>query len=667
VIRTSFLALSLLASSSALAGNADLKVSVEALFGGKPAIGEIVPLHVTVDNEGPDEATNVRATVTVPPGMAIVHGSVTPPFAANCTGDDQRQTITCSFGNLSTVERVIRLNVRMPAEVGTFGLTATAVSDTPDPNSDNNTSTIDIETENRTRFWVFMNPVVSRVDPGDAVKLEARLTNSPANLPGARFSLDIRAVNGTIETIDAANWQCTIDGSRAECVIAAPTTSCCIDEPLQITMRTNGDPRGGEARVTIDAASEAPGDFFEQAQAIIELNRHVAVTSTADSGPGTLRAAFEEVNEHCATKPCKIDFALPAPVPAEGWFTITPETPLPAIHAQRVTLDATTQTAFTGDTNPKGPEVAIDGRHAGQGLEIHANCHAVVRGLALGYFDANQALWMSQDRQVCIDLPLQFVDKFEITGNHIGVDPSGTTPWPNLRGLRLDDAGGVQVTKNVISENRFSGVWMWRGAARLYENRIQRNGASGIFFGPEVGFGQVWANVIDEHPDMGVAVARGALNVDIRANSMRANAGLGIDWGLDGPTPIVDDDTGLPSNPPLLLSARYDPAANETLVTMTLRSTPLAPYWSSWTIDVYTNDAPDGDGERPVGARQLQAVPDGEFVVRVPGNHEGKWINATSTRVFTVMFSRPGQPRTESAGVGDTVTSELSNTVLVGR
>lgn len=662
--RSLFLFLALFSASSALAASADLKVLPELLLDGKARIGDLVPLHVMVDNDGPDEAANVRATVSVAPGMFIVHAEVTPPFAAEC--DASGMSITCSFGNLSTVERVIRLDVRMPAEVGTFAITSTVTSDTPDPNPADNTAVVNVETENRSQFWVYTNPGFSRVDPGEAVKIEARLTNYPATIPGNRFTLHLAAVNGTIEAIDSAQWQCTLRGAAADCVIAAPTSSCCIDEPLQITVRTNDDRRGGETRLLIDAESEAPGDFFETAQAIIQLFRHIAVTSTADAGPGSLRAAFDDVNANCAPTPCKVDFALPPPVPEEGWFTIVPETPLPVIRTQRVSLDATTQTARTGDTNPNGPEVAIDGRNAGEGLEIHANCHAVVRGFALGNFRVNQALWLTQDRQACLD-PVQFSDGFEITGNHIGVDPSGTTPWPNLRGLRLDDAGGVQVTKNVISDNVRSGVWMWRGSVRLFENTIQRNGASGIFFGPEVNWGQVVSNVIEGHPDMGVAVARGARNVDVRRNSMRANAGLGIDWGLDGPTPIADDDTGMPSNPPLLLSAVYDPAANETLVTMTLHSSPLAAYFSAWSLDFYTNDAPDGDGEQWVHARELQALPQGELVVKVPGNHAGKWINATSTRIRYDVFLRSGQPRTQLSGAaaGDRLTSELSNAVFV--
>ncbi|HEX2059134.1 MAG TPA: right-handed parallel beta-helix repeat-containing protein, partial [Thermoanaerobaculia bacterium] len=390
----------------------------------------------------------------------------------------------------------------------------------------------------------------------------------------------------------------------------------------------------------------------------------IVVTSTADSGPGTLRAAFEEVNANCLDRACKIDFALAPPVPSEGWFTIVPETPLPVLRAPRVYLDATTQTKLTGDTNPKGPEVAIDGRKAGQGLEIHAECGTLVRGFALGNFHANEALWMTHDRRICVDRTHLERDVFEISENHIGVDPSGTTPWPNRRWLILDDAAAL-VTDNVISSNTFSGVWMWRGAATFYGNLIERNGASGIFFGPEVQYGEVLFNTINWHRDMGVAVARGARQIDIRRNSMRGNVGLGIDWGLDGPSPVVEDDSDMPTNPPVVLSAVYDEATDETVVTMTLRSMPRTQVFNAWVINVYANDAPDGDGEKHIAEQQLPSVPEGPFAVRARGNHAGKWLNATSSRVHYIVFSRPGEPRTESFGGGETLTSELSNSVRV--
>lgn len=54
-------------------------------------------------------------------------------------------------------------------------------------------------------------------------------------------------------------------------------------------------------------------------------------------------------------------FNIEGPVPEEGWFTIRPRSPLPAITAQHFSLEGASQTRHTGDSNPEGPEIVIDG------------------------------------------------------------------------------------------------------------------------------------------------------------------------------------------------------------------------------------------------------------------------------------------------------------------
>ena len=82
-------------------------------------------------------------------------------------------------------------------------------------------------------------------------------------------------------------------------------------------------------------------------------------------------------------------------------------------------------------------------------------------------------------------------------------------------------------------------------------------------------------------------------------------------------------------------------------------------------LDFYTNAAPDGDGETFIHERQLYPpLASGAFEVRIRGDHSGKWLNATSSRVYW-WFSRPGEPRAQSYAGGETWTSEFSNSVLV--
>jgi hypothetical protein len=615
---------------------------------GPVAVGTEVRVSVTLDNDD-SGASSLRGTVTVAEGLTIRDVQIYYPHHGTCsvTGN----MATCDFDEVAPRDsRAFVVYVRMPVAVGTYEVTAA---------SGTRSVTQTIETENRVHILVTAQPHASRVDPGTLIPFFVTFWDHPATLPGTRFFLQFDAAGNPIETIEAPGWECSIDGSRARCAITASSTSCCPDR-LVVTVKAE---RPGT--ITVDSSSDVPGTF-ERAVSELEVYRHIAVTTTADAGPGSLRAAFEEVNAHCDATPCKVDFAIAEPVPAEGWFTIVPETPLPVIDTQYAIVDGRTQTALTGDTNPRGPEVAIDGRNIGLGLEIHARCEAVVAGLALGNFQLNEGLWLAQDPPYCRRWLYDAPGQFFVADNHIGVDPTGTTAWPNLRGLRLDDATFVKVTRNVIADNLRSGIWMWRGWATITHNRIERNGASGIFFGPEVLYGEVLNNTIAGHPHMGVAVAHGAKEVDIRNNSMRANGGLAIDWGLDGPSPVLETGAFGPSNAPLLLSAVHDAAADQTVVTMTLRSRPLWAFSSAFVINLYANDGPDGDGETPIDeATFWQNLPGETFELRVKGDLTGKWINATSTRVHWLNSLRG--PRTNAYLTGDSWTSEFSNTVQVTR
>src|SRR6267378_625029 len=115
----------------------------------------------------------------------------------------------------------------------------------------------------------------------------------------------------------------------------------------------------------------------------------LTVTNTADSGPGSLRQAILDANALPGGLPVTIAFNIPTTDPnfldddsfltggdaAADAFFIRPATPLPALTRAFVTIDGRTQTGFTGDTNPFGPEIVIDGRGAvsGAGLTLNAN------------------------------------------------------------------------------------------------------------------------------------------------------------------------------------------------------------------------------------------------------------------------------------------------------
>jgi hypothetical protein len=612
---------------------------------------------VRVVNYGPDIARNITFFIDAPPQL-----EVEKVLDANKPCDTTQKPVKCETGKdlgIGIPTTGFEIVLKQPAfENAKYDVTITVASDVPDPNPEFNTRTVTIDTRIVADLNVIVEPGFARVDPGAAQMFRTQVTNYFETIPAEDIRIDYTVTHGTLESIeppDGVTCNITSD-TTALCTAPRLFANCrCID-PINVRVRVANDRNGGNATLTVHAMSnlEEYYDGNDQAAGVTQIYRWIPVTTTADDGAGSLRDAIARANAECGAAPCKIAFEIDAPVPSEGYFTLTPASPLPAITADRVVLSGATQKDVTGDTNPRGPEIAIDGHLAHRGLEAKSRCESVIEGLALGNFDTNQALWFTEP-SLC-DVTTGPYDLRVVQNNFIGVDPTGEHAWPNLRGLRADGARG-SVYANVISNNTYSGVWMWQGNLTLNNNTINHNGASGIFLGP-LASADIGANTIANNAQMGVAVARADTYVDIRQNSMRDNGGLGIDFGLDGISPVDGDDKGAPSNAPVLTSAVY--RDGRTYFTFTLKTEPLGPYFNSYQLDFYANDAPDGDGEHWIGT----GWNDGSFTTFVPGDYRGKWINATSTRTYFI-FAKPPDVTSDSIAGGFASTSELSNAVLV--
>lgn len=602
----------LLLSTAAFAQSADLALT--RMEHDRPA-----ELRLFVQNLGPDTARNTVVLIDLPPSVEVDRVYVN---LGQCA---QTRPMRCTLGDLgSQWTRHMDVLLTLPRVDATHTVTATVSSDTADPRTENNVVTHTFETRETASLFVRVTPGEVRIDPGASAELTVNVSNFEPTAP-----TDVRVAfeatpGATIEKIVAPeSWTCTVQGATAQCRAPGLDPFCRCSGDLKVTLRANADPGGAESLLTVLASSNLP-EAYEPNNTMsvpVQVYRHLVVRTADDAGPGSLRAAMEAANG-CASAPCKIVFDTLAPM------TIVPESPLPVLTADRIVIDG-------------GGKVTLDGRRAHSGLELRAGCEAVVQDLLLGHF-GDQALSIATG--VCPNRSR--IDQRRVSGTFIGVTPDGT-PAPNFRGLRLDDAIGVIVRDNVISDNVRSGLWSWNGAdLTLTRNRIERNGASGVFLGPAVRLAQLDRNTITGNAEMGVAVARGARDVGVRHNTIRGNGGLGIDWGLDGVSPWRGDDSSTQPNAPLLLSARYDAAIDRTFVTMTLDSCSFheRPFWY---LDLYAN------GEW-VGTHELYTDPAGAFEVALRGNHGGKSLTATASRVRVIGWERQDGPAT---------TSEFSNSV----
>ena len=199
----------------------------------------------------------------------------------------------------------------------------------------------------------------------------------------------------------------------------------------------------------------------------------LAVTTTADSGPGSLRQAILDANSQSGAD--TITFVIPG----EGVKTISPTSALPAITSP-VTIDGYTQQGATPNTlavgNNAQPKIEIDGSNvstSARGLQISAP-NSTVRGLVINRFAAGPAM---------VGTGIEVVSSNNtIEGNFVGTDASGTAARGNGSGVAVlgsnNRIGGTNpAARNVIAGNHNTGLGLFSG----------QNGSGNIVEGNHIG------------------------------------------------------------------------------------------------------------------------------------------------------------------------------------
>jgi len=191
------------------------------------------------------------------------------------------------------------------------------------------------------------------------------------------------------------------------------------------------------------------------------------VTNTNDSGPGSLRQAILDSKQ--GYENAVVQFLVPATDPnfvdVDSWvpggdaapdvFVIRPLSELPALDhpVYPVFIDARTQAALGGETNPFGPEIVLDGSlvQTSDGLRIMSDGNSVY-GLNIRSF-AGSGILISGARGNTV------------AGNYIGTDARGAQALPNGSGVLITDGaddntigGTAEGARNIISGNTGGGV-----------------------------------------------------------------------------------------------------------------------------------------------------------------------------------------------------------------
>jgi parallel beta-helix repeat protein len=192
---------------------------------------------------------------------------------------------------------------------------------------------------------------------------------------------------------------------------------------------------------------------------ILHADTYVVIT-TSDTGPGSLRQAIDDANNHAGadTITFNISNTDPGYSSSTGVWTIQPASAFPSLTDDSTYIDGTTQTVNQGNTNSEGLEIEIDGTNAGavNGFWIGNSSYNTIRGLTINRFSTGINIYGSEAEGTNT-----------IAGNYIGTDPTGKIDMGNLYngiylgiGAQHNTIGGrTAADRNVISGNE-TGIYL---------------------------------------------------------------------------------------------------------------------------------------------------------------------------------------------------------------
>jgi uncharacterized repeat protein (TIGR01451 family) len=522
-----------------------LACDVASAFGALPpsvATGGTVNANVTTTNYGPNAAT---ATMS----FSVSGGTVASmSYFGWSTCTQTSTTVNCSATSIGTLSSAfVNVGITATAAAGGNVTLAATSSASGDTNAGNDSATASVSVVSSADLVVTPGVSPSTVAVGGPLTYSATVSNiGPSAATGVTFTLQLPAnvnPNGA-----ATTSQGTCSGTTTvTCTVGVLPAAGSVN----ITVPALAISGGSATAFLAGSANESdpnPGNNSALSSTATVTSSTLTVTSNNPSGNGTLQQAILDANANICTAPCTIAFNLPG-----GSETITVTAPLPAISANNVTIDGTTNPTFAGT-----PVVTLDGSGETSGtpaLVITGN-NVAVRGLSIIHFPAAGGMHLAGNSNT-------------LSGNWIGVTPAGIAGGNANAGIHVTGSfntigGTTAAARNVISANAGAGIVLDGATAtnnNVYGNVIGLlpdgttpagnaadgvqilNGASnnGIGNGSLAGSG----NVLSGNANAGVyltgpttsgsnTVAGNRIGTDVAGTAARANGnGIWIDGGTD--------------------------------------------------------------------------------------------------------------------------------------
>ena len=616
---------------------ADLHVTA---YGFKSVVrsGEYLYGGFIITNNGPATARGIFIDASSP---QISGGSL-------ACGYRNRGELRCSLEDIAPGEsHTISLsNFHAPAKAGVVTIAAEISSATPDSDASNNRAAVAIDVLLQVDMQVYVELQPGYQPEGISTMDVAHYNNGYAGdatnvVVTVEFPEDVPILGRTGDE----RFRCEIERNRAVCRADSLPVTTWADRPRSHFIFRAPPLYGGGTfpiAVSIRADEPDPDPQGDGGTTRAKVYKFFPVTTTADDGTGSLREAILFANEADCRGRCTVGFRIRDPLPESGYFTIRPRSPLPPVRFDGF-LSGNAQKDVPG-CEGASPRVMIDGSlvSAGDGLVLQGA--ELVDGLAIGNFP-RYGVFADTRAGASLD------------GVYLGVDASGRTAAPNYRGLVTNNAY-VTMTNCVVSGNVRSGIVA--DAAKLKNNRIGvaadselpiPNGASGVYLPGKSG-SDLSGNVIAHNREFGVAIDAGLRMVTLSKNSIFGN-GLGIDYGLDGPSANGSDGERFP-NYPVIENASFDAAANHTVITVRITTNAVPQIFGylppttepsiAYFAELYANStAAEGQAERYLGQVEARclfhcAALSATRTLTIDGDLRGQWISAIGKRETNFLY-----------------------------
>ena len=249
-------------------------------------VGGTLTYNISVTNSGPNSASNVVVTDTIPGSTTFVSASSSQ---GSCSGTS---TVTCNLGTLTNGASATVTIVVIPTTTGSISNQASVTSSTTDPNTSDNTTpwvntTVNPPPSNVADLSINKTDSTDPVSAGGILTYSITVTNIGPNTATNVTVTD--NLPGGVTNINASGsgWTCIMSGYLVTCTRATLAVGIAPDIFITVNAPTSGCSLNNTASVTADQTDPNSANNTVTIATTVNAVANLSITKTAFPDPVT--------------------------------------------------------------------------------------------------------------------------------------------------------------------------------------------------------------------------------------------------------------------------------------------------------------------------------------------------------------------------------------------